>query len=324
MVTFQYQKQTIQAQDDQTVLEALLKAGIEISYGCKVGACQSCLCKALPGPNLSPWQEGLTPAQKEQRLFYACTAKPVAGMNLISAKEHIPGQGPLSATLLEMAGIAEDIVRLRFECSRKLDFKPGQFINLKNKLGVTRPYSIASQPKQSELELHIRLLKGGKMSQYLLEQAKTGEVFECSPALGSCVFPSANTPEVLLLIGTGTGLAPLWSITHAALQAGFSGQIHLYHGSRHASGLYYTQELRKLCDQHNNFHYYPCTTGEETQGLHFGRADELALQSHKDLKNTAVYLCGHPDMVRLTKKKAYLAGASLSQIFADPFNISGD
>ena len=53
-----------------------------------------------------------------------------------------------------------------------------------------------------------------------------------------------------------------------------------------------------------------------------GRAADLALAAHPDLTGWRVFLCGHPGMVKTSKKLSYLAGASMADIYSDPFEIS--
>ena len=62
------------------------------------------------------------------------------------------------------------------------------------------------------------------------------------------------------------------------------------------------------------------------QFVHVSRPDGLtrsySVARLTALKNWRVYLCGHPDMVKATRKQAFLAGASMKDIYADPFVIS--
>lgn len=126
----------------------------------------------------------------------------------------------------------------------------------------------------------------------------------------------------MLLLGTGTGLAPLVGIARDALAPGHRGPIHLFHGSRARSGLYLEEVLKNLAGRFPNFSYFPCLSGEDVPaGYTRGRADDVALEAHPDLTGWRVFLCGAPDMVRTTKRRAYLAGARLDDIHADPFDL---
>jgi NAD(P)H-flavin reductase len=126
----------------------------------------------------------------------------------------------------------------------------------------------------------------------------------------------------MLLIGNGTGLSPLIGIVRDALARGHGGEIHLYHGTRHAAGLYFMDELRALAARHANFVYWPCLSGGDTlKGARGGRAEEVAFADHGGLRDWRVFLCGYPPMVEKAKKLAYLAGAVLDHIHADPFDM---
>jgi len=57
-------------------------------------------------------------------------------------------------------------------------------------------------------------------------------------------------------------------------------------------------------------------------GFIAGRVHEAALRETPGLKGWRVFLCGHPEMVKLTRKNAFLSGASLPDIHADAFNVS--
>lgn len=80
-------------------------------------------------------------------------------------------------------------------------------------------------------------------------------------------------------------------------------------------------ELWRLSETHPNFHYIPCVDSAGGSGLREERADLAALRDFSDLKGWRVYLCGHPGMVNTMKRKAYLAGAALQDIYADPFVV---
>jgi NAD(P)H-flavin reductase len=126
-----------------------------------------------------------------------------------------------------------------------------------------------------------------------------------------------------MLIGTGSGLAPLYGIIRDALSQGHTGPIYLFHGSRDLNGLYLSAELRELMAHYANFNYIPCLSGDDVPaGYASGRAHDIAFAQIPNLKNWRIFLCGHPEMVRVTKRKAFLAGAAMKNIYADAFNVS--
>jgi ferredoxin-NADP reductase len=127
-----------------------------------------------------------------------------------------------------------------------------------------------------------------------------------------------------LLIGTGSGLAPLYGIARDALHQGHRGLIRLYHGSRAAAGLYLGDDLNHLAAAHPNFHYEPCISGASSvSGRDPVAALDRAMRDQPDLSGWRVYLCGNPQMVEAARLATFLAGAASSDILADPFLPTG-
>lgn len=128
-------------------------------------------------------------------------------------------------------------------------YEPGQFLTLLRGDGLARSYSIASQPDDEHLELHVRLVPGGAMSGWLASPEALGAALQVRGPSGSCFYVKGRPEQPLLLAGTGTGLAPLWAIARAALAAGHTGPIRLFHGARSAAGLYFIDELSDLAER---------------------------------------------------------------------------
>ncbi len=304
---------------DETVLECLIRNNVEVPSSCQAGACQTCMMKVTQGSVPGESQAGLKPTQIQQGYFLVCTCTPTEDISITLAGEDAVVK--TKATLIEKSALSDKIVRLKLQCQSPFEFQPGQFINLHRADGLVRSYSIASLPSEGVIELHIELIENGKMSSWLLNDFKVGEHIEIDGPHGDCFYLNDKPQQNLLLIGTGSGLAPLWGIARQALAQGHQGEIHLFHGSRDTDKVYMKEALEQLAEQHPNFHYTPCLSGEEQPGYLSGRANELALQQHPKLAGWRIYLCGHPDMVNGTKKKAFLAGAAINDILADPFTF---
>ena len=156
-------------------------------------------------------------------------------------------------------------------------------------------------------------------------QLQPGDKVEISPATGDCFYTPGQPEQNLLLVGTGTGLAPLYGILREALRQDHRGQIQLYHGSSTVDGLYLQEELQAIAKAHDNVHYHPCISrGTPPAGVTSGRANERALTENSKLSGWRIYLCGREDMVKDMQKKTFLAGASMKDIYADPFIKSED
>ena len=316
-----YKSNKLTCHPDETLLDALLREKIDVPYSCKAGSCHTCLMRSSDNNPPVKAQEGLKPTQKQQNYFLACLCKPDQDMTISLADE--ANQFITKGTVISKQKLNNDIVELKLECCDRFDFNPGQFVNLKKPDGVSRSYSIANIPnKNNVIEFHIRNLPDGQFSEWVHNELCTGDQIPLSEAKGNCFYIPERQEQGLLLIGTGSGLAPLAGILKDALKQKHTGPIHLVHGSSHKEGLYWVDVMKALSEQYSNFHYTACVSGDENpEGYTQGRANEVALKTISDLKAWRVYLCGHPEMVEQTKKQAFLQGASIQDIYADAFYV---
>lgn len=304
--------------ESETVLDCLTRHGVAVPHSCRSGICQSCMMRAVIIDPPVEAQKGLKDTLKEQKYFLACSCTPAGDFE---ATSEAPAMFRIPARVLSIDKVSHKIARVRLDYAKPFDYRPGQFLNVFRDDGLIRSYSIASVPQlESYIELHVQHTESGRMSSWIHDQLKAGDDLQISSALGECFYRPGKSEQPLLLVGTGSGLAPLYGVVRDALRNGHAAPIWLFHGSRTQGGLYLVDELSHLARDYLNFKYVPCLSGEpERDGFISMRANDAALQQHVSLKNWRVFVCGQPDMVNATKKKSYLAGASLSEIHADAF-----
>jgi len=318
MPTIQFEGEDYQCGPGESVLDCLIRQGVSVNYSCKAGVCQSCMMVALEGKPTPASQVGIKETLKAQNHFLICSCIPETNMQVA-----VPDRAGSSfdTTVLSLDKLSTDVMRLRLVRPDNYTYLPGQFLNLTSDTEVTRSYSLASVPELDDfLELHIRHVPGGLVSGWVMEKLQTGDIVTISQAAGQCSYLPGREEQSLLLVGTGTGLAPLLGIVRDALQQGHGGPIHLYHGSSTAEGLYLVSELFAMDKTNTVFHYHPCVSrGIPPQGIQSGRAADVALEDFPRLAGWRVFLCGREDMVKTLQKKSFLAGAAMQDIFADPF-----
>jgi ferredoxin-NADP reductase/ferredoxin len=321
MSVIRYNDQFIQLKNAQSVLDALNSHGASIPFSCRSGICQTCLMQAQAGILPEVAQQGLKDSLKLQNYFLACVCYPSTDLS-VTLPDANPDQQLITATVKRLDLLNDEIMQVVLDCQNQFDYRPGQFINVYLDKTISRSYSLASVPQQDRyLHLHVRRLSDGQVSNWIHKTLKIGDEVTISHPLGNCFYTTGRAEQNLLLIGTGSGLAPLYGIIRDALNQGHRGEIHLFHGSRELAGFYLQKTLDQLSKQHSNFHYLPCISGQESaNGYAKGRADNLAFQQITDLKNWRVFLCGHPEMVNTAKRKAFLAGASMQDIYLDAFH----
>lgn len=318
MVEIKYQGGIYNCREGESVLEAFLRQGVSLPFSCRSGICQVCLQRAVSGALPEGAQKGLKESLAAKNYFLPCVCRPEQDLEFVAPSEddlYFP------ALVAEKEQLAGEVYRIRLEPSLEVNYRSGQFINVRRPGGPSRSYSLASVPGEDYyLELHVKRMRNGVISNWLIDELEVGGELDIQGPNGSC-FHAPETPEQnLLLVGTGTGLAPLLGIVRTALAAGHTGQIHLYHGSSMRDGLYLVDELRALAEKAPNFHYVPCLSREAApKGFQQCRAHALAFAMHDSLAGWRVHLAGNPDMVDAATALAKACGARSSDVIADAF-----
>lgn len=303
---------------EATVLEALEAAGVPVVSGCRAGSCGKCLQRSLETPPAAA-QRGLRATLASQNFFYSCQAKPEGALTLVPDEP----PAPIAARVLESESVGLDVRRLLVRTERPLDYRAGQYLDLLNPEGIARSYSVASLPESGFLEFHVRRIEGGALSPWL-HALSAGDELRVRGPFGQCFYTPDAADSALLLIGAGTGLAPLLGIARAALQSGHSRPITLVHGALEPRRLYLRDELRELSRQHPNLNVHACVLRDAGPEELEGPLDQVALGqatsgSPGDLDRTRVFLCGDGELVRKLQRRCFLAGVPSGEIFADPF-----
>lgn len=321
MTKIVYQGRSYERLDDETVLRCLLRNDVRAPYSCESGACQSCTMQATKGVIPSNAQEDLKETQKALGYFKPCVCKPEGDLEVVALDDAHKQKQQL--TVVEKSFLNDEILRLRLSCDKPFKYHAGQFINL-FKGDSIRSYSLASLPdSDTTLELHIKRVPTGVVSNWLCDDVQVGDQLSVAGPMGECFYHETGSEEGLLAVGTGSGLAPLWGIVRDALAHGFDKPVILCHGGMTPELLYYVDELRQLEKKYDNFNYYPCVSGVDENalpaGISWGFPNDVAFALQLDLVKWQLFLCGHPEMVTNTKRKAFLQGVALKDIHADPF-----
>lgn len=319
MARIQFGGSVYDAIDGETVLECLERHGESIPSSCRSGVCQSCLMRATAGDPGAQAKRPLKETLQAQNYFLSCVCKPAEDLTV-----GLPDMAGLKVRgrIVEKSLLNARTVRLRYAVDEPLECRAGQFMNLVGPDGAVRSYSVASLPTpDGYIEFHIMLLSGGKVSGWAFHEAAIGDESDLLGPHGSCFYVPGRPEQPLLLIGTGTGLAPLYGIVRDALAQGHTAPIRLYHGALAAPGLYLSDELRELAERHPAFAYHPCVLHAEgaTPDMTVGDIAQIALAQEGGLKGWRIFLCGDPNLVRGLQRSAFKAGAGLRDILADAF-----
>src|SRR5487761_2632674 len=261
-----YDGQSCDCQENQSVLDCLTAHGVPVPSSCKAGVCQTCLMRAVKGRVPPESQKGLKPTLIEQNYFMACSCRPVEDMEVA-----LPDAGveKIPAKVVALEPLNSEILCVKLYPTEPFEYRSGQYINFFRDESTARSYSLASVSKLDDcIKLHVRKIPEGRVSTWIHECLSPGDTVEISEAAGDCFYVPGTPEQGLLLIGTGSGLAPLYGIVRDALIEGHTGPIRLFHGSLNIGGLYLIDELRQLAQEYPNFVYTPCVAeGEAPLGF---------------------------------------------------------
>jgi len=186
MPKLHYNNQHLHAMEDETVLDCLLRHGINYPHACRSGICQACLVKATDSPIEPTWQEGLPDTLKYQGYFLACQAKPATHMYLQNPDAAECDQ---QAMISEITRLTHNVLRVKLLTEHLQDWIPGQYLTLMNPDGVCRSYSVANIPvKEGYIELHIKLKDNGSMSEWIRKKARVGMTIQIRGPFGKCYY----------------------------------------------------------------------------------------------------------------------------------------
>lgn len=200
---------------DETVLDALIRAGANVSFSCRRGTCQVCVLEAVAGDPGPAARAELSAEAQALGWFLPCKAQPSGELTATRAKLDAL---TIPAHVVERSEPSASVVQLRLVPESTLSWRAGQFITLSHPDGAARSYSIASSMAQDDaLELHIRRVPGGQVSGWLCDEVEVGAVLAMRGPSGASFYDPALAERPLLLIAGGTGLAPLLGIVREAL-----------------------------------------------------------------------------------------------------------
>lgn len=317
-------------EDGETILEAALDKGLDYPFGCQSGACGSCKSVLLSGEiEMGDYQPFvLSDEERAQNLTLACQAYPKTDLEIAYLDPDEPADHPvleLECTVATVDVATHDIRIVRLSLpGGAVDFTPGQFMALTFDGHPSRDYSIASQPGDDMLEFHIRLVPGGAVSPFVLEQLERGDTVKVRGPLGVSYLRTKHRGPILALAG-GSGLAPVKSIVDRALALGMQQPIHLYFGVRDEPDLYLEEYFDGLAAAHDNFSFIPVLSDPSgPTDRRTGFVHEAIKADFDTLDGNKVYIAGPPIMVDACTHEAIALGVRQDDFHADPFTTEAE
>lgn len=320
---------SVECRDGDTVLAALERAGFALPNNCRAGACGECKVRVLEGT----FDQGfvldmaLSPAERKAGFGLMCMAKPICEELVIdwgtpaAMPRLFPPQHDMPFVITDRIERTPVILELRLRpLGGPMRFWPGQYVTV-CRPGATRPrsYSIASAPRpDGELTLQVTRQDRGETSEWLHSAVRTGDLVAISGPFGTFI-GDASVETPVLCLAAGSGLAPILSLTEAALRRGFSAPVTLMFSARTQADLYCRGLIEFWRARYRNFRFVPTLTREHQADIDHGRIPQLLPRHFTDLSAYSVFIAGSTAFVDECVQAVKRLGAAAQRIHTEGF-----
>jgi len=283
-----------------TILDAALRSGLALNYGCSNGNCGLCKARIVSGrvQKVRHQDYVLSEAEKQQGFTLLCSHTAVGDLVIEALESAEPGDIPaqeLVARVKAVQALGDDLILLQLQTPRtnRLRFLAGQ--NLTLTAGeASAQLPIASCPCDDR-NLHFHVVRDAQDSfaRKVFGSLKAGDAVSLFGPWGDFVL-RPDSPRSILFLACDTGFAPVRSLIEHAMALELSERLGLYWVATRPSGHYLGNLCRSWADALDNFSYTPIAAedADATELIRRIGAD------HADLSAFDIYLAGPETFIR--------------------------
>ncbi len=319
----------ISVNNDELLLDAAIRQGINIPLDCREGVCGTCQGQCETGIYEQEYvdEDALSERDLAERKMLACQTRVQSNAafyfdhnsNICNAGDTLK----IASIVTHVELVSETTAILHVDASSHADtlqFLPGQYARLQiPDTDDWRSYSFANRPNASnQLQFLIRLLPDGVMSNYLRERCQTGQTIMLEAPLGSFYLREVERP--LVFIAGGTGLSAFLGMLDNIAEQPNAPTVQLYYGVNTEADLCEQQRLQAYADRIANFSYHPVISKASADWS--GKSGYIHEHLNKSqLAENAfdMYLCGPPPMVESIKNWLDEQAVSNCRIYSEKF-----
>lgn len=303
-----------------TLLEAGLRAGLGMNYGCSSGNCGLCKARVLSGAvrKVRPHDYVLSEAEKNHGYVLMCSCTADADVVLEAGVAHHPEEiqfQEIPARVKELKPLTDKVMLLHLQTPRstRLRFLAGQSVALsvcdqagRDEAGV---FAIASCPcDDRNLEFHVRRIPGNRFAERVFGGLRVGETVTVYGPVGDFVLlPESRRP--ILLLACNSGFAPVKSLVEHAMSLEMAESLHLYWLATVEGGHYMSNWCRAWADALDNFHYHELLA-DSLQDPNPDQVLAEVMRDHADLGRFDVYVSGPETFVAKARSALIARGAA--------------
>jgi len=286
-----------------SILDAGLRSGLALKYGCTSGSCGSCKARVVTGRVLKVRDHEYELSEREREMGYVLMCSYTAVTDVMIEAEEAKGEEDISRQHIDTAvrrldRPREDLVvlHLRTPATQRLRFLSGQSATLELPSGTRGSLPLACCPCDSQnLEFHIHRGSASALAR---------EFFDHGPDPGGGVVVTGPHGDALEDRGEGRpmlfivhekGFSALKGFIENAISTDDAARFHLIWVTAAPEGRYMDNLCRAWSDALENFAYEPVVVAAPLGGDEGRRAMEEALGRVEDIDTCEVYLAGPQD-----------------------------
>ena len=310
---------------DDTLLEAALRAGLALDYGCSIGSCGKCKTRVISGQVRKTRHSdyALSAAEKNAGVVLMCCNTAVVDLVIEAGEAHSATDMPrqeIEARVKSVSPLGRDmrLLHLQTPRTRRLRFLAGQSVSLGLPGGPNASFPVASCPcDDRNLQFHIRRRPADAFAQRVFEGLKQSDTVRVEGPQGDFVLDE-KSPRPLVFVAWETGFAPIKSLIEHAMALEAAETLHLYWVAAAETGRYFDNLCRAWSDALDEFRYVPLTllggTPNEAAMLD---ALEQVLRHHPRLEEHDFYVAGPLAFADAAKRLLPERGLPRAQLFVN-------
>lgn len=300
---------------NDTLLEAALRAGIPLDYGCSNGNCGECKARLLSGQvkKARPYDYVLKGPEKADGTILLCSYTAVSDVVIeahVAGVDDIPQQ-TLQARVRNIERLSDEMlaVHLFAPRSQRLRFLAGQQVHLTIGDAADDFYVVSCPCEERHIEVHVRN-NGRPFAQRAFDGLCKEDTVTLTGPRGSFVVELDSRRSVMFL-AWDAGFAPIKSLVQHVMSLEMADAMDLYWVSDRLP--HYQDNLcRSWADALDNFHYQPL----------FAQAGMVDLirtifSRHSDMAHCDIYAAGPAPFLAAAKAAAMERGASLLGVHSE-------
>jgi CDP-4-dehydro-6-deoxyglucose reductase len=305
-----------------SLLQAGLKAGLRLNYGCGNGTCGLCKARVVAGDVVKamPFDYPLSDAERLQGYTLLCAHAAASSEIVIETLEaQGPGEIPEQEVVVRVrsvSSLAPDTLLLHLQTPRtnRLRFLAGQSVTLFGGAGGTDAqgvYPVASCPcDDRNLHFHVGRNPGDAFAQLLFDGAlKAGDALTVWGPVGEFVLAESERP--LAFVACDTGFAPIKSLIEHAMAVDATESLSLDWVATRADGQYLANQCRAWAAAFDQFRYVAHSDADAAMGA---SQAITALASAQPVAQSDVYVAGPSAFVAAAAEALHAVGVPPPQV----------